>query len=321
MKIVKLSTSFGHQFLPGQIGGEVSLQYKFEIDNDCKKCDYWIVWGDLPIDVQRMKISCPKGNLIYMTDEAFAEKKFNQAFLNQFDIVLSCRTDIAHKNLIRTHEINTWHIKKQFSELDNNDHIEKKKKISVVSSDLTFLPGHKKRFAFVNKMIGHFKDRIDVFGKGTNPIADKWDGLANYKYSIAIENSALPGYFTEKITECYLAHTFPIYYGAPDIADYFDPSSFLIIDIDDYKTSIQAIEKLLEEDPWEKREQLLMEQKHLYLSNYHLFSAIGLILSNLPVANFEKKSGRSIKAHRTYDNLYIIKKLAKKAQKILGHEK
>lgn len=317
MKTVKLSTSFGHKFLGGQIGSEAALQYKFEIDNDCNECDYWIVWGDLPEDVQRMKVNCPKGNLIYMTDEAFVEKKFDQAFLNQFDIVISCRNDIVHSNLIKTHEINSWHVKKKFAELDNNNHIEKKKMISVVSSDLTFLPGHKKRFAFVNKMVGHFKDRLDVFGKGTNPIADKWDGLADYKYSIAIENSALPGYFTEKIAECYLAHTFPIYYGAPDITDYFDPSSLLIIDIDDYKTSIQQIEQLLEEDPWASKENLLIEQKNTYLSIYQLFSALSIILNNLPVQNLEKKRGRGIRAHRTYDKLYTIKKIAKKAQKIL----
>jgi Glycosyltransferase family 10 (fucosyltransferase) C-term len=316
MKTVKLTTSFNHTFLKDQINPQ--LLYNFEIDNDCTKCDYWVIWGDLPINYAKMSVSCPKEHIVYMTDEAFTEKKFDQNFLNQFDFVITCRDDLSHRHIIKTHEINTWHVEKSFLDVFNTQFLAKDKKISVVSSDLTVLPGHKKRYAFVNRLIGHFKDRLDVFGRGFNPVADKWDALAPYKYSIAIENSALPGYFTEKLTECYLAHTFPVYFGAPDITDYFDSASLLTINIEDYRTSIHLIEKLLEEDPWEKLQETLIQQKLLYLSRYQLFSALSTVLDRLPSNHSAKIISHTVKAHRVYEKYYKIKKMAKTAKKILG---
>lgn len=312
MKTVKLNTSFGHAFLSSQLNPQLS-NYTFEIDNDCSKCDYWIVWGDLPEKKERMVVDCPPGNIIYMTDEAFAEKKFDPGFLDQFDAVLTCRNDISHRRLIKTPEINVWHLKKSYADVFNSALLPKSKMLSVVSSDLTLLPGHKRRYAFVNRLIGHFKDRLDVFGRGFNPVDDKWQALAPYKYSIAIENSSLPGYFTEKITECYLAHAMPIYYGAPDISNYFDPSSFLPIDIDNYKQSILSIERLLEEDPWENKQELLIKQKLLYLSKYHLFPALCRILDGWDNTGNAKKR-QSIRSHRSYERYYRIKKLLKLAK-------
>lgn len=35
---------------------------------------------------------------------------------------------------------------------------------------------------------------VDFFGKGTRYIKDKWDGIAPYKYTIAIKNVDIPYY-------------------------------------------------------------------------------------------------------------------------------
>ena len=52
-------------------------------------------------------------------------------------------------------------------------------------------------------------------------VKDKMDFIARYKFNIAFENSTLPGYATEKIIEPLAAYTVPIYYGDPDIGDWF----------------------------------------------------------------------------------------------------
>lgn len=45
--------------------------------------------------------------------------------------------------------------------------------------------------------------------------------LKNYKFNIAFENSAAPGYITEKLVDCYMANTVPIYWGScGDISPY-----------------------------------------------------------------------------------------------------
>ena len=48
-----------------------------------------------------------------------------------------------------------------------------------------------------------------------------------YKFVIACENTRLQGYITEKIVSAMLAGAIPIYYGAPDIAEHFNPKSFI----------------------------------------------------------------------------------------------
>jgi hypothetical protein len=64
-------------------------------------------------------------------------------------------------------------------------------------------------------------------GRGYRPFADKADGLAPYRYSIVIENLREPSYFTEKLVDALLCDTVPIYWGAPDIADFFDPAGII----------------------------------------------------------------------------------------------
>ncbi|HEV3486297.1 MAG TPA: hypothetical protein VG106_12875, partial [Vicinamibacterales bacterium] len=59
--------------------------------------------------------------------------------------------------------------------------------------------------------------------------------------------------------------------GCPNITDYFSPESFVGIDIDDYKGSIQAIEKALEEDAYGKYRQHVIEAKHRVLDELQVF--------------------------------------------------
>lgn len=46
--------------------------------------------------------------------------------------------------------------------------------------------------------------------------------LWNDMFSICIENSSNNGYFTEKILDAFLSYTIPIYWGCPDIGNYFN---------------------------------------------------------------------------------------------------
>jgi hypothetical protein len=48
-----------------------------------------------------------------------------------------------------------------------------------------------------------------------------------YKFSIAFENSAYPGYLTEKILDPMLAYSLPIYWGDPLVHQDFNPKSFI----------------------------------------------------------------------------------------------
>ena len=69
--------------------------------------------------------------------------------------------------------------------------------------------GHVQRLEFVNKLKEHFWDKIDMFGRGINSFDDKAYVLMPYKCYIAIENSVLDDYITEKLLYSFITYTYP----------------------------------------------------------------------------------------------------------------
>jgi hypothetical protein len=88
---------------------------------------------------------------------------------------------------------------------------------SIIASAKRNAPGHRLR----HMIIDQYKENIDVFGGGYNPIDDKGKGLNDYLYSFTIENIKCDGYFTEKIGDCFATGTIPIYWGDETISDNF----------------------------------------------------------------------------------------------------
>jgi hypothetical protein len=105
---------------------------------------------------------------------------------------------------------------------------EKTKLVSMISSNKSMVPGHKKRLEFVNK----FKDQVDLYGRGFRDISCKEEGLKDYMFSIAVENAVYDTYFTEKITDCFATGTIPIFYGCKGIVDYFNQDGIIFLDED-----------------------------------------------------------------------------------------
>ncbi|TDB37603.1 MAG: hypothetical protein D9V44_05915, partial [Actinobacteria bacterium] len=63
--------------------------------------------------------------------------------------------------------------------------------------------------------------------RGEIPPHDKVDVLGGYRFSLCFENTAFPGYITEKIFDCLAAGTIPVYLGAPDIASYIPEDAYV----------------------------------------------------------------------------------------------
>jgi len=55
----------------------------------------------------------------------------------------------------------------------------------------------------------------------------KREVMGGFKYALCFENCAFPGYVTEKIFDCFLAGCIPVYFGAPDIADFVPTQAFI----------------------------------------------------------------------------------------------
>jgi hypothetical protein len=98
---------------------------------------------------------------------------------------------------------------------------------SIIVSAKKDLPGHALRHAVVDWSRSSGID-LSVLGRGYQPFELKQEGLLPYHYSVVIENVQEADYFTEKLLDCMLCGTMPIYWGAPNIGDFFDPSGMHI---------------------------------------------------------------------------------------------
>jgi len=101
----------------------------------------------------------------------------------------------------------------------------KTKLCSMITSSKAWVPGHRLRLAFAKQNC----DKLDLFGRGIREIKTKEEGLRDYRFSVAFENARWPGYFTEKIVDCFLTGTVPIYYGDPRIGDFFDVRGIIVL--------------------------------------------------------------------------------------------
>ena len=238
--------------------------FQFFINEHVSECDYWVVVDCLP---EKESALCPKNNLIFITCEPSAIKKYNQKFLSQFSKIITSQRNIKHPAVYHMPSGHEWWPKKSFDELYGHDKVEKTKLISIVASNKIYTPGHKKRLEFCLNLKNYFGDKIDMFGRGTRAFEDKWDVLAPYKYSIAIENSTEPDYISEKFTDCFVCLTFPFYYGCPNVHDYYDENSYQTIDIGDFKKSCDMIEKIVDDkDHYNRHLQNLIATKNKYLT-------------------------------------------------------
>ena len=70
--------------------------------------------------------------------------------------------------------------------------------------------------------------------------------MNGFRFAICFENCSFPGYITEKIFDCFLAGCIPVYYGAPDIADFVPADSFV-----DYRNfaDFEALDTYLKKMP------------------------------------------------------------------------
>jgi hypothetical protein len=107
---------------------------------------------------------------------------------------------------------------------------DKTKLLSMIVSSKTFTHNQSLRVNFANEN----KHRLDLFGRGFNPIETKEEGLNDYMFSICMENNSYDGYFTEKILDCFATGTIPIYLGSRKITNHFDENGIIFFEDFDF---------------------------------------------------------------------------------------
>lgn len=59
-------------------------------------------------------------------------------------------------------------------------------------------------------------------------LGNKRDIMFRHAFHVAIENSRCDNFFTEKLVDCFISKTIPIYFGTRDIGDFFNTDGMLI---------------------------------------------------------------------------------------------
>lgn len=106
----------------------------------------------------------------------------------------------------------------------------KTKLVSMIASNKVFCEEHKYRQDIIKK----FSNKCDHYGRGYNEITNKIDGLKDYCFSFVMENGTYSNMFTEKITDCFICGTIPIYYGMENIGEFFNEDGIIKL-TDDFK--------------------------------------------------------------------------------------
>lgn len=121
----------------------------------------------------------------------------------------------------------------------------KTKLFSIISSDKKMTDGHSLR----HKIIAKSNNKIDVFGQGYHPIDNKIEGLQDYRFHFVVENVKKDYWFTEKLIDCFVTGTIPIYWGCPSIGDFFNTDGMIIFnDLLELKEKLKiCTEKFYEE--------------------------------------------------------------------------
>ena len=122
-----------------------------------------------------------------------------------------------------------------------------RKRFSPTYQSCLRLQLHDARFDLL-QVLG-LRDKVDVFGRGWNdtgnlppyqaarlaairsvfqgPCDNKHELLSRYKFTITYENTAYPGYVTEKVIDAIVAGSVPVYMGAPDIVEQLPAEAFI----------------------------------------------------------------------------------------------
>lgn len=253
-------------------------------DDSDAEYDFFVVIEDL---LRPQKFSCRAKNSLLITNEPPDIRTYDKNYLKQFDYVLTCDQNIDHPGRILQQCSLPWHFGRVQINHENRkfrygfdamanatpQSTDKSRHMSVIVSNKMITPGHKKRLEFALRLKDRMGDRLDLFGRGFREIADKADAILPYRYHVALENSAILHYWTEKLSDTFLGSAMPIYFGCPNINDYFPVGAILPVTLEDLEKDIEFVSNV-GDSAFKKAFPLIQESRRKILFEYNLFPMI-----------------------------------------------
>lgn len=217
--------------------------FKNERPNAC-------IFLDIPkVEIKKLiDINYTKSIVILREPETINKRNFDQNFLKQFQIILTWKENFIDNKKYYYIPPAKFNIKKKvevFNPFDRklcvliNSNLKSQIKGELYSERLRLIKFYEKNHLSQFDLYGYNWDKIDLklfkiklpypvrkSYKGTTK--NKHQTLSNYKFSVCFENTNNVNYYTsEKIFDCFLSNTIPIYYGAPNIHEIIPTDTFI----------------------------------------------------------------------------------------------
>lgn len=297
---------------------------KFVVNSKLKECDWWFVLHGSGL-IKSESCFCDPEHIVYVSMEPDEKiSKVSSKFLEQFSCLVTCDRNVNHRNKVYENWLTWWvgivvskknkrhvfhaNINLDYYQLSRMKHINQKiNKISIILSNKKISAGHRNRLRFVEKITkSPISKYIDVYGHGYKEIPDKWDAIAPYKYHLVLENSIQKDYWSEKLADAFLGFSFPIYYGCPNIYDYFSKDSICIIDIDNIEQSVVMLQNIIEGDIYDNGMQEIEISRNKVLNQYNIFN----LMSEMAVNSATKHQNIKLKTNAYFKDS-LVKKVAR----------
>ena len=273
MITVKLSRNYTFPDFKRQTPGNTGVWEGMTFhEENVDEADFALILNQ-PVSDIRVKIN-KHGRWLILQEPPYDKKDFYKPYFQFADKIYS-GYDERIQNNVQHQAALPWHINKSYDQLKALKHsdIVKSNRISWVTSSNNLYSGHQYRIDFIDYLKSEGFD-FDLFGRGFQPIDDKYDGIAPYKYSIAVENYFAPDYWTEKAIDCILSWTIPIYFGCTNFESYFPKGAFIWLDIRNKEESLLKLKSILASNHWESNLHALEEARNLILDKYQIYPVV-----------------------------------------------
>lgn len=226
---------------------------------------------------------------------------------NKYDYILCFDTKtFNYPNVIPLLYGSTWIEKTDYLNIDRNI---KEYKISSLCGTKNWTIGHSLRIALFMNQLQLSRFPLEIFrtppdGHGTlnNQIlpdinnnkliraehSAKIDLFKTFQFSIVIENCREYGYFSEKIVDCLITKTIPIYYGCENIGDYFNTDGWILLQTNDIISELNEKLELLNESYYNNYTSVIEENYHKAIQYSSTMENIYKSIAKIPYIRISK---------------------------------
>jgi hypothetical protein len=134
---------------------------------------------------------------------------------DKFDIIITHDKELLKRPKYKLHNFGGTKILDQDAKV-----YDKSKLVNMILSFKRETEGHKLRPTLI-------RPDIDLWGQQHKTFSYKLEALKEYAFTVCVQNSRVENYFSEALIDCFRTGTIPIYWGCPNIGDFFDENGII----------------------------------------------------------------------------------------------